>query len=78
MAVIANTIADPRGDTLGKHPVWECTVDQMAWADNETNEDTSVIDINGVITQIVATYSAAAANMTRTIYDYRCRWNNLC
>lgn len=69
MAAISNTIVDRRSDTLNQHPVWECTVDQMSWADDATNEDTSAINVNGVITQIVATYSAAAANMTLAIQD---------
>jgi hypothetical protein len=41
----------------------------MSWASGETNEDTSSVSINGVITQIIATYSAAAANITLAIQD---------
>jgi hypothetical protein len=68
MSVISNTLRDFRGSGE-KRPVWECTVSQMSWDNGETNEDTSAISINGVITQIVATYSAAAANMTLAIKD---------
>ncbi len=69
MSVIDNTITDLRGDTLGRHPVWKCVVDQMTWLDNETNEDTSAINLNGVITMIVATYSAGAATITLAIQN---------
>ncbi len=68
MGVIANTLSDFRGNTREK-PVWKSVVDQMSWADNETNEDTSVINVGGIITSIVVTYSAAAANMTLAIQD---------
>jgi len=68
MAVIRNTVRDYRGNTPEK-PVWSCTIDQMSWANGETNEDTSVINVNGVITSIVATYSAGASTMTLVIQD---------
>lgn len=68
MAVITNTLRDFRSSGVIR-PVWECTVAQMSWDDDETNEDTSVITVNGVITQIVATYSAAAATITLAIQD---------
>ena len=69
MAVITNTITDLRSDTLGRHPVWKCVIDQMSWDDNETNEDTSAINVNGVITMIVATYSAGAATLTLALQN---------
>jgi len=69
MAVIDNTITDRRSPDNGRWPVWKCVVDQMAWASGETNEDTSQIDVNGVITSIVATYSAGAATITLEIQD---------
>ena len=69
MAAITNTVTDQRGDTLGRHPVWKAVVGQMSWANGETNEDTSTINVNGIITSIVATYSAAAANITLAIQD---------
>ena len=69
MAVITNTITDKRGDTLGRHPVWKAAIGQMTWANGETNEDTSLVDINGVITSIVATYSAGAATITLEVQD---------
>ncbi len=68
MAVITNTILDRRGSGSVR-PVWECTVAQMSWDNTDTNEDTSAIAINGVITQIVATYSAGAATITLAIQD---------
>ena len=68
MAVITSTLTDRRDNIVSK-PVWEITVDQMSWANGESNEDTSVLAVNGVITQIVATYSAAAANMTLAVQD---------
>jgi hypothetical protein len=68
MAAILNTIRDFRGNTPEK-PVWSCTLDQMSWANGETNEDTSAVNVNGIITSIVATYSAGAATMTLAIQD---------
>ena len=66
--VYSNTIKDYRGSGH-KRSVWECTVAQMTRADDYTDTDTSVIPINGVITQIVATYGAGAATITLTIQD---------
>ena len=68
MAVISSTLTDRR-DNIRSKPVWEIAVDQMSWDNGETNEDTSVLAVNGVITQIVATYSAAAATITLAIQD---------
>ena len=69
MAVVySNTIKDNRGSGH-KRAVWECTVAQMTRADDYTDTDTSVIPINGVITQIVATYGAGAATITLAIQD---------
>ena len=68
MAVISNKLTDRRDNIVSK-PVWEVVVDQMSWDNGETNEDTSVLAVNGVITQIVATYSAAAATMTLAVQD---------
>jgi len=69
MATVANTVTDKRGDTLSRHPVWKAVVGQMSWASGETNEDTSTVNVNGVVTSIVATYSAADANITLAIKD---------
>ncbi len=66
--VYGNTIRDFRGSG-SRRKVWECTVAQMTRADDYTDEDTSVIPINGVITQIVATYGAGAATITLAIQD---------
>ena len=68
MAVITNTVTDLRGSGEVR-PVWESTVTQMSWDNGESNEDTSTISINGTITQIVATYSAAASTITLAIQD---------
>ncbi len=68
MAVIENKLTDTRSNTPEK-PVWKCVVDQMSWDSGQTNEDTSVITVNGVITSIVATYSAGAATLTLAIQD---------
>ncbi len=63
-----NVLKDYRGSGH-KRPVWECTVAQMTRADDYTDTDTSVIQINGVITQIVATYTAGDATITLVIQD---------
>ncbi len=68
MSVISSTLTDRR-DNIRSKPVWEIVVDQMSWDNGESNEDTSVLAVNGVITQIVAVYSAAAATVTLAIQD---------
>lgn len=68
MSVFTNTVIDNRSNTR-EQPVWEATIAQISWANGETDTHTSTVAVVGVITQIVAVYSAAAANLTLVIQD---------
>ena len=68
MTAFASTVIDRRSNTP-EEPVWEATIAQISWDNSETDTHTSAVAVVGIITQIVAAYSAANANITLVIQD---------
>lgn len=66
MTAYANTVFDKRNNSR-KYPVWEAVIAQMSWADDATTAHTSAVGVNGIITQIVAEYSAGDGDPDLTL-----------